>query len=98
MRDVASGAGAHDSQRVLPLLVGRVQCERRCVIVIDGAKPVALRGQRTTALERSVAALTAEISDPDPLPIPGSGAIPRVDPACGKEAFGNHRAAFLGRP
>ncbi|WP_334377239.1 hypothetical protein [Bradyrhizobium sp. AZCC 1719] len=51
-----------------------------------------------TALEGIIGALMIEIGDPDPFPMPGVGAIARVDPARGEEAFGNHRAAFLRCP
>jgi hypothetical protein len=95
MRDVAASAGSHGSERALAPRVGGVQCDRRCLIVIEGAKPVALRSQYVPALEGRVGALIIEAGDPDPFPIPRIDAIGRVDPAGGKEAFGHHRTALL---
>jgi hypothetical protein len=48
-----------------------------------------------TAREGSIGALIAEVGHPHPFAIPGSAAILWVYPACGKEAFGDHRTAFL---
>ena len=48
-----------------------------------------------TEREGSIGALIAEVGHPYPFAIPGIAAILWVYPACGKEAFGDHRTAFL---
>ena len=50
-----------------------------------------------TALEGSIGTLITEVGHPYPFAIPGFAAILWVYPACGKEAFGDHRTAFLRR-
>jgi hypothetical protein len=50
-----------------------------------------------TDRESSIGALIADIRHPHPFPMPGIAAILWVYPACGKEAFGDHRTAFLRR-
>ncbi|WP_334384338.1 hypothetical protein [Bradyrhizobium sp. AZCC 1577] len=50
-----------------------------------------------TALEGSVGALVADISHPQPFPIPGIAAILWVNPTCDKEAFRDQRAPFLSQ-
>ena len=85
------------SEPTQALLRGGFEYESRCLIVIDRAKPVALCGQHATALGGGIGARSIAVRDPEPLPMPGVGAIVRIDPACDQETFGNHRTAFLSR-
>ena len=91
------GAAAHTRNCGLLPVVRGIEGVRGGLIVVDGTKPVALRGQDIAADEGGITALMADIGRRFPFAVPVI-LILRVDPTCREQAFGNGRAAFLGGP
>ena len=94
--DVATGACLHACKQVLLPFVSRIEMKPGCLIVIDGSKPVTLCRQQIAAVGSDTATQIAGIGQLFPFLIPGVLVL-GIYPACGKEAFGNGRTAFLSR-
>src|SRR6516164_1406389 len=64
------------------------------LVIVDGTKPVASRGDVVSAAERGIAALLVAIGNCLPFTVPGV-VVSDPDPARAEQTFGNSRATVL---
>src|SRR6202011_3567733 len=88
---------AHAFNRAPAMAVVAVEWKRRRLIVVDGAQPVALRGQHMTFAQRSVTARAVRIGNTLPFPVPGM-IVRRINAIGGDTTLGNRRPPRLRSP
>ena len=95
--EVVARALAHAVNRAPAMTVVAIEWKRRRPVVIDGAQPVALRGQHVAFAQRSVTALAVHIRNALPFPVPGM-IVRRINAAGGDTTLGDRRSPRLRSP